>query len=355
MAGSNYEAQRLEIIARNRARLQQLGLTDAADKLASTTAKPKKAAKPKAPRKPKPPAVPTRHSRRQGGEAPAELDEGQRQLAAMYVDGVCPKCGKAFEKGIKQHFDKCTGVPSRPRRNPDAGLKDIIRVDDEEEAADDDEQQLTKLPQVDAAKLQGKLKELELSGLIDFSSDKAEFVVLGSTGSKYVVTLADTRHTCKCMDFRIRQRPCKHIRLVLQQLGIAGSPANWHQAVDRQLDAAAQGGNGGGGDAGGAAALADVPETDAAAAGAGTEAEADVDARSPAKARAPEKTAGRASQAQGAGRKRGGPDARGSARSQQAKRRKAEPEADSSKSEQAGSRDASTTRPGTRRLPKSLQ
>lgn len=56
-------------------------------------------------------------------------------------------------------------------------------------------------------------------------------MVLGSTGSKYVVTLADKRHTCKCMDFRIRQRPCKHIRLVLQQLGIADSPADWHQVT----------------------------------------------------------------------------------------------------------------------------
>lgn len=52
---------------------------------------------------------------------------------------------QAFEKGIKQHFDKCTGAPSRPRRNPDAGLKDVIRVDEEEDEADDDEQQVTKL------------------------------------------------------------------------------------------------------------------------------------------------------------------------------------------------------------------
>lgn len=51
--------------------------------------------KPAAPRKPKPaPGPPTRHSRRQGGEAPAQLSEQEAQLAAMYVDGVCPKCGK---------------------------------------------------------------------------------------------------------------------------------------------------------------------------------------------------------------------------------------------------------------------
>jgi hypothetical protein len=51
--------------------------------------------KPTAARKPKPtPGPPTRHSRRQGGEAPAQLSEQEAQLAAIYVDGVCPKCGK---------------------------------------------------------------------------------------------------------------------------------------------------------------------------------------------------------------------------------------------------------------------
>ncbi len=31
---------------------------------------------------------------RQSGEAPAELNDEEQQLAAMYVDGVCPKCGR---------------------------------------------------------------------------------------------------------------------------------------------------------------------------------------------------------------------------------------------------------------------
>lgn len=56
------------------------------------------------------------------------------------------------------------------------------------------------------------------------------FVVLGSTGSKYHVVLADDKPSCQCMDFRIRRRECKHIKLVLQQLGISSSPADWHQA-----------------------------------------------------------------------------------------------------------------------------
>ena len=38
-----------------------------------------------------------------------------------------------------------------------------------------------------------------------------------------------SRRRCQCMDFRIRQRECKHIRLVLQQLGIAKHPQDWHK------------------------------------------------------------------------------------------------------------------------------
>lgn len=53
--------------------------------------------------------------------------------------------------------------------------------------------------------------------------------MLGSTGSKYHVTLAEDKRTCQCMDFRIRRRDCKHIKLVLQQLGISASPGDWHQ------------------------------------------------------------------------------------------------------------------------------
>ncbi len=54
--------------------------------------------------------------------------------------------------------------------------------------------------------------------------------MLGSTGSKYHVVLADDKPSCQCMDFRIRRRECKHIKLVLQQLDISSSPADWHQA-----------------------------------------------------------------------------------------------------------------------------
>ena len=47
------------------------------------------------------------------------------------------------------------------------------------------------------------------------------FVVVGSTGKHYVIFLSNERRRCQCPDHRIRQHDCKHIRLVLEQLGIA--------------------------------------------------------------------------------------------------------------------------------------
>ena len=59
-----------------------------------------------------------------------------------------------------------------------------------------------------------------------------------STGNHYTVKLNDDRHTCRCVDFccRGRQRPCKHLTLVMQQLGMTSdNPKGWHQV--RQLTA----------------------------------------------------------------------------------------------------------------------
>lgn len=55
------------------------------------------------------------------------------------------------------------------------------------------------------------------------------FAVIGSTGRHYNVDLADDRHTCQCPDFRVRHRACKHIKLVLQQLGISQDSNDWHK------------------------------------------------------------------------------------------------------------------------------
>ena len=53
--------------------------------------------------------------------------------------------------------------------------------------------------------------------------------MIGSTGRHYTVELADERHTCQCPDFRMRRRACKHIKLVLQQLGISENSQDWHK------------------------------------------------------------------------------------------------------------------------------
>lgn len=55
------------------------------------------------------------------------------------------------------------------------------------------------------------------------------FAVIGSTGQHYTVELANEKHTCQCMDFRSRRRACKHIKLVLQQVGIPADSKDWHQ------------------------------------------------------------------------------------------------------------------------------
>ena len=57
------------------------------------------------------------------------------------------------------------------------------------------------------------------------------FAVIGSTGRHYNVELADDRHTCQCPDFRVRHRACKHIKLVLQQLGISEDSKDWHKVL----------------------------------------------------------------------------------------------------------------------------
>ena len=52
----------------------------------------------------------------------------------------CLPARQGFDKGIKQHFDRCTGAPKRRRRSPDADLQgDVIGDEDEEDEDDEDE------------------------------------------------------------------------------------------------------------------------------------------------------------------------------------------------------------------------
>lgn len=57
------------------------------------------------------------------------------------------------------------------------------------------------------------------------------FAVIGSTGNHYMVTLSNAQHTCNCIDFKIRKRMCKHIRLVLSSLGVEDSPGDWKEVA----------------------------------------------------------------------------------------------------------------------------
>ncbi len=142
-----------------------------------------------------------------------------------------------------------------------------------------------------ARRQKGKLQALELNGLVDFTDGHAKcaglhaptssiaqlnmgsrpgrewrlspcmlrrFVVLGSTGKHYTITLAASP-ACECMDFRydaianraastalemhadhvssfrLRRRICKHIRLVLVELGIEEDPSAWHQVLNGRM------------------------------------------------------------------------------------------------------------------------
>jgi hypothetical protein len=54
-------------------------------------------------------------------------------------------------------------------------------------------------------------------------------------GTHYRVELTDAKRKCQCVDHRIRKHDCKHIRLLLQSLGIANSPEKWLEATKRSV------------------------------------------------------------------------------------------------------------------------
>ena len=58
---------------------------------------------------------------------------------------------------------------------------------------------------------------------------RRSFIVIGSRGNHYTVKLQDGLHSCECMDWRFRRHHCKHICLVLSQLGILDQPTQWRE------------------------------------------------------------------------------------------------------------------------------
>lgn len=75
-----------------------------------------------------------------------------------------------------------------------------------------------------------RMKQLSLENLVELSEDGAKFVVLGSTGNHYTVTLSSQQQSCQCMDYRFRRHHCKHICLALSHLGILDDPGKWREA-----------------------------------------------------------------------------------------------------------------------------
>ncbi|KAL0052138.1 hypothetical protein WJX82_008461 [Trebouxia sp. C0006] len=142
--------------------------------------------------------MPVRRSFRLNPQTIAEVaaSEEPSELALFMVTGTCPRCGKYQDSGHKAHLERkqCKS-----------------RAD--------------------------KLLELKIAGLMDFTFDHARFVVIGSTGSQYIVELKDRNRTCECPDFVYRHRFCKHLWLIFMYLGMfeRHQRQDWHQAVSAKL------------------------------------------------------------------------------------------------------------------------
>lgn len=223
---NEYEAQRQATIARNRAKLAELGLATAAQDLIDA-AKPEK--KPRESREPRDKAAPreaTRRSARQGGHGPQELSEHEAAVAKLLIDGVCPKCGRVVTVGGRKHLANCKGRPT------DRKVSNASTSEDKSS----NEECVTELIRTKIGDQNSKLKELELSGLMSRTKDAATFAVRGSQGKNYNVVFSEGGRSCQCMDYRLRRRDCKHIRLVAHQLGVQEAGCrDWQKAVDRMM------------------------------------------------------------------------------------------------------------------------
>ncbi|GBF98448.1 hypothetical protein Rsub_11093 [Raphidocelis subcapitata] len=244
-AGGDYltplELQRAQLIARNRERLIALGLPEAVSGLRSVLPQ-KPARKPRPPHAKAPaPSEPTRRSSRveekeaqaqahaearaaaAEGRLPAGVEEGT-ELADFIQKGECPRCGaESSDYDLQQHhLAACRGPPEPPT-----------------------EEQLRKKAKTEVE----RMKELELGGLVDYVIDgegpgaraRATFIVVGSRGNHYAIKLDSEppedgkKRSCECPDHRIRKRDCKHIKLVMQQLGVGGALDSWPEALSQQV------------------------------------------------------------------------------------------------------------------------
>lgn len=206
---SEYELKREAILARNRAILQALGIDRPGW----------------APAEPKPQKQKTEPKAHRPARPPTEPEPATRQSRRLRQQGTefCPVCLKPAAEGdhtdcqprdIESDLD---AAPKHVRKRAPSGPYD----------------------------LEQKLSELGLGGLVDFDEEpgergRADFIVIGSTGNHYIVSLTDQRNVCQCVDFRTRGkiRPCKHLKLLYRQLGISDESggANWRAAVHNAIE-----------------------------------------------------------------------------------------------------------------------
>jgi len=188
-----------------------------------------------------------RRSRRNRNAIKKEKEETaeerfERQVGEFIVDGECPKCGKIYEKGHRSHLRSCGGPKATAGDGSTKGYslldKELLSELTEEERKDSQKRMLA------------RMKALAISNLVDFTPEAAKFIVLGSKGDPYTVTLADEKHKCTCLDHRFRRHNCKHICLCLSQIGALENPTTWKGAVERSLDELIKMEEGGGGGSG---------------------------------------------------------------------------------------------------------
>ena len=161
---------------------------------------------------------------------------------------VQPSSSAAVKKRKKKPASQLggDGSTSAPRRRSKRlRAKDIGGRDGPQRAVKQKEQQEELLELVDEPRRaststnrsgtswEERMSELELSGLVNCDETAAKFIVLGSTGTPYTVTLSDEKRSCQCVDHRIRKRDCKHIKLILKQLNCTETPNDWFDAVNR--------------------------------------------------------------------------------------------------------------------------
>ena len=166
-------------------------------------------------------------SRPKEEDIPAE-ERFERQVGEFIVDGTCPKCHRVFEKGHRAHLRSCGGplavAGDGSTKGYSAKDRELLAELSEEERKDSKKRMLA------------RMKALAIGNLVDFTPEAAKFIVFGSKGDPYTVTLADEKHKCTCLDHRFRRHNCKHICLVLSQVEALEDPSTWHSAVERKLD-----------------------------------------------------------------------------------------------------------------------